>query len=176
MSQTSLNFYLHQPVFTCWNGLTGFFSSLWFYFFLQAWLNRLFSSWRFYFSAKPTLSSNHGGKWHRPRILWARKQVIGSGNWTLDPQKDHAARPGNRTLDLQKRSHARSGVRTLDRLKKIVRTIVYAIANYDRAHESKISRAYEIRAGARASSKWNVSARRRTTARPTEKRTMDRPF
>ena len=118
MSQTSLNFYLHQQVFACWNGLTGFFSSLRFYFFPQAWLNRIFSSWRFYFSAKPTWSSNRGGEWHRPRILRAWKQVIGSGNRTLDPQKDRAARSGNRTLDLQKRSRARPGVRTLDRLKR----------------------------------------------------------
>ena len=44
--------------------------------------------------------------------------MIGSGNRTLDPQKDHAARPGNRTLDPQKRSRARPGVRTLDRLKR----------------------------------------------------------
>ena len=42
--------------------------------------------------------------------------------------------------------------------KKIVRMIVHAIAKYDRAHDRKISRAYKIRAGARASSKWNVSA------------------
>ena len=60
--------------------------------------------------------------------------------------------------------------------KKIVRTIVHAITNYDCAHDRKISRAYEICAGARASSTWNVSAGRRTTARPTEKRTTDRPF
>jgi len=45
--------------------------------------------------------------------------MIGSGNQTLDPQKDHAARPGNRTLDPQKRSRARPGVRTLDRLKRL---------------------------------------------------------
>ena len=88
------------------------------------------------------------------------KQVIRSGNRTLDPQKDHAARSGNRTLDPQKRSRARPGVRTLDRLKKIVHTIVHAIANYDRAHDRKISRAYEIRADAHTSSTWNVSAGR----------------
>ena len=45
--------------------------------------------------------------------------MIGSGNRTLDPQKDRAARSGNRTLDLQKRSRARPGVRTLDRLKRL---------------------------------------------------------
>ena len=60
--------------------------------------------------------------------------------------------------------------------KKIVRTIVHAIAKYDRAHDRKISRAYKTRAHARTSSTWIVSAGRRTTARPTIKRTTDRPF
>ena len=106
--------------------------------------------------------------WHRPWILRAWKQVIGSRNRTLDSQNNHAARSGNRTLDLQKWLRARPGVQTLDRLKKIVRTIVHAITKYDRAHNHKISRAYKIRASARASSMWNVSAGRWRTARLTK--------
>ena len=46
------------------------------------------------------------------------KQVIWSGNQTLDPQKRSCARPGNRILDPQKRSHARPGAQTLDWLKR----------------------------------------------------------
>ena len=57
--------------------------------------------------------------------------------------------------------------------KKIVRPIVHAIANYDRAHDRKISRAYKIRAHARKNSTWNVSAGQRTAARPTKKKTDD---
>ena len=60
--------------------------------------------------------------------------------------------------------------------KKIVRTILHAIAKYDRAHDRKISRAYEIRADAQTSSTWNVSAGQWTTARLTKKRTADRSF
>ena len=136
----------HKPawIFTCTNRFLlaemawqDFFPH-WGFIFPQAWLNRIFSSWRFYFSAKPTWSSNRGGEWHRPRILWAWKQVIGSGNRTLDPQKDHAARSGNRTLDQQKRSCARPGVRTLDRLKRSfvrsctrsLNTIVHTIVKF----------------------------------------------
>ncbi len=57
------------------------------------------------------------------------KQVIGSRNRTLDPQKDHAARPGNRTLDRLKRSFARSGTRSLN---TIAQTIANMIAHGDR--------------------------------------------
>ena len=125
-----------------------------------------FSSWRFYFSAKPTWSSNRGGKWHRPRILRAWKQVIGSGNRTLDPQKDHAARSGNRTLDLQKKSHARPGVWTLDRLKRsFVRSCTQSLNMIARTIV-KIN----VRADARMNSMWNKSTGRRTMARPTKKK------
>ena len=137
----------HKPawIFTCTNRFLlaemawqDFFPHWGFIFFRKPGLIGFFSSWRFYFSAKPTWSSNRGGEWHRPRILRAWKQVIGSGNRTLDPQKDHAARSGNRTLDLQKRSHARPGVRTLDRLKRSfvrsctrsLNTIVHTIVKF----------------------------------------------
>ncbi len=126
----------HKPawIFTCTNRFLlaemawqDFFPHWGFIFFCKPGLIGFFSSWRFYFSAKPTWSSNRGGKWHRPQILRAWKQVIGSRNQTLDPQKDHAARSGNRTLDLQKRSRAKPGVRTLDRSKGSW-AIVHAIA------------------------------------------------
>ena len=42
--------------------------------------------------------------------------------------------------------------------KKIVRTILHAIAKYNRTHDLKNSCAYEIRADARTSSMWNMSA------------------
>ena len=182
MSQTSLNFYLHQQVFTCWNGLTGFFSSLKFFFFSQAWLNRFCFLMEVLFSAKPTWSSNRGGEWHRPRILTAWKQVIGSGNRTLDPQKDHAARSGNRTLDQQKRSCARPGVRTLDRLKRSFVQSCTRLLNTIARTIVKINAHTKICADARTSSTWNMSGGRRTTARPTDdgqtdwNQMMDRPF
>ena len=117
----------HKPawIFTF---LTGFCLLKWldwnlfpywgFIFFHKPGLVGFFPHGGFIFPQKPTWSSNCRGEWHRPRILRAWKQVIGSRNRTLDPQKDHAARSGNRTLDLQKRSRARPAVRTLDRLKR----------------------------------------------------------
>ena len=64
--------------------LDRIFSSLGFYFFRKPGLIGFFSSWRFYFSAKPTWSSNHGGEWHRPRIsrAWNRWSGPGIEPWT----------------------------------------------------------------------------------------------
>ena len=175
----------HKPawIFTCTNRFLlaemawqDFFPHWGFIFFRKPGLIGFFSSWRFYFSAKPTWSSNRGGEWHRPRILWAWKQVIGSGNRTLDPQKDHAARSGNRTLDQQKRSCARPGVRTLDRLKRsFVRSCTRSlntIAYYDRAHDRKISRARTC------TNEFHVERVRWTTddGQTDQKRTTARPF
>ena len=56
------------------------------------------------------------------------KQVIGSGNPTLDPQ-NHAARSGVQTRTYQKGYDARPGVQTLDLQKNIVHTNVHMIAN-----------------------------------------------
>ena len=58
--------------------------------------------------------------------------------------------------------------------KKIVRTIVHAIAKYDRAHDRKISRAYKIHADAQTSSTWNMSTGRWMTARPRDDSQTDR--
>ena len=92
----------------------------------------------------------------------------GPGNRTLDPWKDHAARAGVQTLDPQKSITCKARGSNPGPPKKIVRTIVHAIAKCNRTHDRKISRVHEIRADAQTSSTWNVSAGRRTTARPTE--------
>ena len=97
-----------------------------------------------------------------------QKQVIRSGNWTLDPQKDHAARSGNWTLDQQKSSCARPGVQTLDRLKRLfVRSCTRSLNTI--AHKIvKINVRTKICADAQTISTWNVSGGGRTTARPTK--------
>ncbi len=127
------------------------------------------------FFHKPTWSSNRGGEWHRPRILRAWNRWLGPGikPWTHKKiiLQGQGIEPWTHKLIVYKASGLNPGL-----TKKIIRMIVHAIAKHDCAHNCKISRAYEIRADARMSSTWNVSAGWRTMARPTKKQTMDRPF
>ena len=76
MSQISLNFYLHQQVFACWNGLTGFFPHWGFIFFHKPGLIGFFSSWRFYYSASqpdPLIvgASDIGHGYYGPENRWS---------------------------------------------------------------------------------------------------------
>ena len=50
--------------------------------------------------------------------------MIGSGNWTLDPQKDHAARPENRTLDQLKRSFVRWYTRPRNTIAQMIANVI----------------------------------------------------
>ena len=120
MSQTSLNFYLPNRFLLAEMSWTGFFSSLRFYCVLQAWLNRIFSSWRFYFSTS------------QPDPLIVGASDIGHGYYGPEtgdrvresnpgPTQKIACRPGVRTLDRLKRSFVRSCTRSLN---TIARTIV----------------------------------------------------
>ena len=47
--------------------------------------------------------------------------MIGSGNWTLEPQKDHAARPG---MDRLKRLFAQSGTRSLNTIAQMIDNMI----------------------------------------------------
>ncbi len=73
-------------------------------------------------SAKPHSKQNQKITKQAPDVgqgyTGSKNRWSGPGNWTLDQQKDHAARSGNWTLDPQKRSSARPGVQTLDQPKR----------------------------------------------------------
>ncbi len=157
MSQTSLNF-------TCRTGFCllkwawqDFFPHWCFIFFPQAWLSRIFSSWRFYFSAS------------RPDPLIVGASDIGHGYY--GPETGDRVRESNpgptqrscckvRELNPGPTKKIACKARGLNPgpTKKNINTIVQGIAKCNRAHDCKISHAYKIRADARTSSTWNVSA------------------
>ncbi len=83
MSQTSLNFYLHNQVFACWHRLDRIFSSRRFYFSTSHGLATFFLV-EVLFHCKPTWFSNVGASLAMDTT--GLKQVTGTRNRTQDPK------------------------------------------------------------------------------------------
>ena len=140
MSQTSLNFYLSNRFLLAEMGLTGFFSSLRFYFFCKPGLIGFFSSWRCYFSSSqpdPLIvgASDIGHRYYGPET--------GHRVWESNPGptnrsccKVRELNPGPTKKIACKATGSNPGP-----TKKIVHTILHEIAKYDCAHDRKISHA-----------------------------------